>query len=86
MKLLGIVLGFEVGDENDLNSKMETDSGVSSTKKETNTSSTSTPKPTTTSEKNKNSTPQLTPVRKYDLWFFDVCLLNSGGSRKRKRK
>jgi len=64
MKLLGIVLGFEVGDENDLNSKMETDSGASSTKKETNTSSASTPKPaTTTNEKNKNSTPQLTPVR-----------------------
>jgi len=63
MKLLGIVLGFEVGDENDLSSKMETDNPPSSTKKETNTSSASTAKPTTTNEKNKTSTPQLTPVR-----------------------
>jgi len=61
MKLLGIVLGFEVGDENDLNSKMETDSGVSSTKKETNTSSASTAKPTTTTNE-KNKTSQLTPA------------------------
>jgi len=55
MKLLGLVLGFELGDENDLNSKMETDNTASSTKKETNTSSASTSKPTTTNEQNKNS-------------------------------
>jgi stress-induced-phosphoprotein 1 len=58
MKLLGAVLGFELGNENDLNSKMETDSPPSSTKKETNTS-----KPTTTTnEQNKNSKPELNPA------------------------
>ncbi len=65
MKLLGAVLGFELGNENDLNSKMETDSPPSSTKKETNTS-----KPTTTTnEQNKNSKPELSPV--INLIFFD---------------
>ncbi|CAF2777422.1 unnamed protein product [Rotaria sp. Silwood2] len=53
MKLLGIVLGFELGDENDLNSKMETESAASSTKKETNTSTT---KPTTSNTTTTNKT------------------------------
>ncbi|CAF1422154.1 unnamed protein product [Rotaria magnacalcarata] len=44
MKLLGIVLGFELGDENDLSSKMETENGGNSPKKESNTSAS---KPTT---------------------------------------
>jgi len=58
MKLLGLVLGFELGDENDLNSKMETDNTASSTKKETSTS-----KPTTTTNgQNKNSAPEQNPA------------------------
>ncbi|CAF3765160.1 unnamed protein product [Rotaria sp. Silwood1] len=67
MKLLGIVLGFEVGDENDLNSKMETESPSNSTKKETNTSTT---KPTTShttttnksNEQTKTSTMEQNPA------------------------
>jgi stress-induced-phosphoprotein 1 len=63
MKLLGLALGVDVGDENDLSSKMETDNTASSTKKETTTS-----KPTTTTttnkpnESNKNSTAELSPA------------------------
>jgi hypothetical protein len=71
MKLLGIVLGFELGDENDLNSKMETDNTASSTKKETNTSSTSTSKPTTTNESNKKlPTEQNQVINLIDFLFF----------------
>ncbi|CAF0882979.1 unnamed protein product [Adineta ricciae] len=44
MKLLGCVLGFELGNESDLSSQMETDSKASSAKKEP---STTTSKPTT---------------------------------------
>ncbi|CAF1316353.1 unnamed protein product [Rotaria sordida] len=69
MKLLGIVLGIDVGDENDLNSKMESENAASSTKKETNTSTT---KPTTSnttttttnkkSEQTKTTTTNQTPA------------------------
>ena len=74
MKLLGIVLGFEVGDENDLNTKMDTDNTANGTKKETNTS-----KPTTTTtnkpnESKKNSTPEQSPVRTFILPFHSILL------------
>jgi hypothetical protein len=63
MKLLGVVLGFEVGDENDLNSKMETDNTASSTtKKETSTS-----KPTTTTTNEQNPVINLN----YSSFSFD---------------
>jgi hypothetical protein len=71
MKLLGLALGIDVGDENDLGSKMETDNGTSSPKKETPPS-----KPTTTTttnkpaEANKNSAAQQTPVRHFILSFY----------------
>jgi hypothetical protein len=65
MKLLGTVLGFEVGDENDLNSKMETDTGASSTKKETPTTSKPSTTTTKTTEQNKNLTPEQSQVRNF---------------------
>lgn len=69
MKLLGCVLGFELGDESDLSSKMETDSKASSAKKEP-TTTTTTSKPTTNpntstakpTEQNKNLTPEQNQV------------------------
>lgn len=63
MKLLGAVLGFDVGDEKDFDSKMETENSASSTKKETNTS-TSKPTSTTskTSEPAKNAKPEQSPA------------------------
>jgi stress-induced-phosphoprotein 1 len=80
MKLLGLALGVDVGDENDLSSKMETDNTASSTKKETTTS-----KPTTTTttnkpnESNKNSTAELSPVRHFILPLsFNSTQLNLG--------
>jgi hypothetical protein len=72
MKLIGLGLGLEIGDENDLNSKMETDDTASSTKKETNTSSTS--KPTTTNEQNKNTRSEQNPVRKKKFLSFNSTL------------
>jgi hypothetical protein len=73
MKLLGLALGIDVGDENDLSSKMETDDTPSSTKKETTTS-----KPTTTNNKptesNKNSAPQQSPVRHFILSSHSILL------------
>ncbi len=68
MKLLGAVLGFELGNENDLDSKMETDTPTSSTKKET-----STPKPTTTTttttEQKKPATSDQTPVGHFIIFL-----------------
>lgn len=57
MKLLGLVLGFDLGGGNDFDSKMETESASSTTKKETSTS-----KPTETS---KPAPAELTPVRNF---------------------
>lgn len=57
MKLLGTVLGFEVGDESDINSKMETESAESSTKREANTSA-SRPSTTTTTNNKPNEPPK----------------------------
>jgi hypothetical protein len=77
MKLLGVVLGFELGDENDLDSKMETETGASSTKKETSTPTASS-KPTTTNtttkttEQNKNLTPEQNQV--INFVFFNILL------------
>jgi hypothetical protein len=69
MKLLGLGLGIELGDENDLNSKMETDNTASSTKKETNTSS----KPTT-NEQNKNSKPEQNQVKQKIFFLIKIQL------------
>lgn len=58
MKLLGTVLGFEVGDENDIKEKMDTESAGSSTKKETNTASS---KPSASTSSKTNEPPKATP-------------------------
>ncbi|CAF1360246.1 unnamed protein product [Adineta steineri] len=55
MKLLGCVLGFELGDANDLMSQMDTDNKTSSPKKDTNTSTTSKPTTTTTNTNTANN-------------------------------
>src|SRR5690349_15777218 len=60
MKLLGAVLGFELGNENDLDSKMETD--IPPQKKETNTSKPTTTTKTTTNEQKKNTTSEQNPA------------------------
>jgi hypothetical protein len=71
MKLLGCVLGFELGGDNDMDSKMDTDNGASATKKETNTSSKPTTTNTTTTnktnEQSKNATSGLSEVRNFDF-------------------
>jgi hypothetical protein len=79
MKLIGTVLGFDIGTgaENDNDFKMDTD-----TKKETNTSTTTT---TTnkTNEHNKNLISEKNQVRKY----FSLNISTTkflGGRRKRK--
>ena len=76
MKLLGLALGIDTGDENDLSSKMETDNGASATKKETpapkpTTTTTTTNKPT---EANKTSAAPSTPVRHFILSFYLILL------------
>ena len=69
MKLLGTVLGFDLGGEGDLGSRMETETAASSTKKETSAS-----KPTGTS---KPAPAELTPVRKFifnNMVMFVHCM------------
>ena len=82
MKLLGVVLGFELGDENDLNSKMETESPASSAKKETDASTTSKPTTTTSSgkapEPNKTSSANQTPVRSESAELFESLACRVG--------
>lgn len=74
MKLLGVVLGFEVGDENDLSAKMETESPASAAKKETSSPTTSKPTTTTNSkapEPTKTSGAELGPVSNGPAHFRD---------------
>ena len=66
MKLIGVVMGFDIATPDDFEGKMETDPApTASAKKETDTSSSTKPKPTTTTTTTNKPTEQ-NPVR----WFF----------------
>jgi hypothetical protein len=70
MKLIGTVLGVDIGMANEDDIKMDTDTKPTTTKKETDTSPSSKPTTTTTTTTtNNNKTNQLSPVRKSFLWF-----------------
>ncbi len=69
MKLIGTVLGIDIGMANEDDIKMDTDTKPTTTKKETDTSASSKPTTTTTTTTNNNKTNQLSPVRKSFLWF-----------------
>jgi hypothetical protein len=90
MKLLGTVLGFDIGTGNDDDIKMETDQKPTTTKKETDNSTSSKPTTTTTTnnktnEQNKNVPSEQNQVMKY---FFLKYLFNFLGeiSRRKKKK
>jgi hypothetical protein len=62
MKLIGAVIGFDIGTDNDMN--METDARPPPTKKETDTSKSTTTTTNKTTEPTKNGTSQQTSVIK----------------------
>jgi hypothetical protein len=79
MKLIGTVLGFEVGTGNDADIKMETDTKPTTTKKESDTSTTSKPTTNKTNEQSKNVKSEQTPVRKFIfLIYLNFSLKFSG--------